>query len=164
MRELAGCTGCQALSPALPNAPGLSSRAKSRDLRLSLAMPITEPTGAAGVPCAHARGQLLYLHHGEPQPHALHRRDGRSAEKGVSAQWRECGGFTERYNCDRLAWFEAHQDVQRAIAREKQLKGWSRAKKIALIEKANPTWVDLARNWFDLEPADERRALDRMDV
>lgn len=61
-------------------------------------------------------------------------------------------------------WFEGHQDVQRAIAREKQLKGWARAKKIALIEKVNPTWQDLARNWYDLEPADERRALDRMDV
>ncbi len=79
-------------------------------------------------------------------------------------KWREHEGFTARYNCDRLVWFEAHQDVQRAIAREKQSKGWSRAKKIALIEKTNPAWVDLARNWFDLESADERRALDRMDV
>ncbi|HWG19482.1 MAG TPA: GIY-YIG nuclease family protein [Terracidiphilus sp.] len=79
-------------------------------------------------------------------------------------KWREHDGFTERYNCDRLVWFETHQDVQRAIAREKQLKGWRREKKIALIEKANPTWQDLAREWYDLEPADERRALDRMDV
>jgi len=79
-------------------------------------------------------------------------------------KWRECGGFTERYNCDRLVWFEAQQDVTRAIAREKQLKGLARAKKIALIEKTNPTWLDLAREWYDVEPADYCRALDRMDV
>jgi putative endonuclease len=79
-------------------------------------------------------------------------------------KWREHEGFTARYNCDRLVWFEGQQDVRRAIAREKQLKGWSRAKKIALIEMANPTWQDLAREWYDVEPADYRRALDRMDV
>jgi predicted GIY-YIG superfamily endonuclease len=49
-------------------------------------------------------------------------------------KWREHEGFTARYNCDRLVWFERHQDVQRAIAREKELKGWRRSKKIALIE------------------------------
>jgi putative endonuclease len=53
--------------------------------------------------------------------------------------------------------------VQRAIAREKVLKGWSRSKKIALIESRNPAWVDLSRDWFDCEPADFRRALDRMN-
>lgn len=50
-------------------------------------------------------------------------------------KWREHDGFTAHYNCDRLVWFEAHQDVAKAIAREKQLKRWSRAKKIVLIEK-----------------------------
>ncbi|MGB6133340.1 MAG: GIY-YIG nuclease family protein [Acidobacteriaceae bacterium] len=78
-------------------------------------------------------------------------------------KWREHDGFTARYNCDRLVWFERHQDVHLAIAREKELKGWRRAKKITLIEVSNPTWVDLSRNWYDLEPADYRRALDRMD-
>ena len=78
-------------------------------------------------------------------------------------KWKEHGGFTARYNCDRLVWFESHQDVQTAIAREKELKGWRRSKKIALIESVNPTWADLSRNWYDLEPADYRRALDRMD-
>jgi putative endonuclease len=53
--------------------------------------------------------------------------------------------------------------VQRAIASEKELKGWRRSKKIALIESANPTWTDLSRDWYDLEPADYRRALDRMN-
>jgi putative endonuclease len=77
-------------------------------------------------------------------------------------KWNECGGFTERYNCDRLVWFEAHQDVRRAIDREKQLKAWRREKKIALIERANPAWLDLSKDWYDLEPADWKRALGRM--
>ena len=78
-------------------------------------------------------------------------------------KWREHDGFTERYNCDRLMWFERFEDVTRAIAREKQLKGWTRAKKLALIEKTNPAWVDLARDWYDIEPADWRRVTDRMN-
>lgn len=78
-------------------------------------------------------------------------------------KWREHDGFTQRYNCDRLVWFERRQDVHEAIAREKELKGWRREKKIALIEATNRTWQDLSRDWYDLEPADYRRALDRMN-
>ena len=78
-------------------------------------------------------------------------------------KWREHAGFTARYNCDRLVWFERHQDVYKAIAREKELKRWRREDKIALIESANPAWQDLSRHWYDLEPADYRRALDRMN-
>ncbi len=77
-------------------------------------------------------------------------------------KWREHHGFTERYNCDRLVWFESHQGVAKAFLREKQLKGWRREKKIALIEKTNPTWLDLSRDWYDAEPADLKRATDRM--
>ncbi len=80
----------------------------------------------------------------------------------VEHKWREHDGFTEKYNCDRLIWFEGHQDVTAAIAREKQLKGWRREKKIALIEKMNAAWVDLSKDWYDLEPADLKRATDRM--
>lgn len=78
-------------------------------------------------------------------------------------KWKEHEGFTARYNCDRLVWFERHQYVQDAIAREKQLKGWSRSKKIALIESTNAAWIDLSREWYDYEPADYLRALDRMN-
>ena len=78
-------------------------------------------------------------------------------------KWKEHYGFTEHYNCDRLVWFEAHQDVRNAIDREKQLKRWRREKKIALIEKTNPAWVDLSKDWYDVEPADFKRATDRMD-
>jgi putative endonuclease len=77
-------------------------------------------------------------------------------------KWREHDGFTERYNCDRLVWFESYQDVTKSFAREKQLKGWRREKKIALIEKTNSTWQDLSRDWYDAEPADYKRATDRM--
>jgi putative endonuclease len=77
-------------------------------------------------------------------------------------QWASRGGLTERYNCDRPVWFENH-DVQRAIAREKELMGWRRARKIALIETVHGAWADLSRDWYDCEPADYRRALGRRD-
>jgi len=57
-------------------------------------------------------------------------------------------GFTDEYQVDRLLYRESFDDVHRAIAREKQLKGWRRSKKIALIESLNPHWSDLAREWF----------------
>jgi putative endonuclease len=56
-------------------------------------------------------------------------------------------GFTSKYNCKRLVWFELHATMEHAIAREKQLKGGSRKAKIALIEGVNPEWRDL---FFDL--------------
>ena len=52
--------------------------------------------------------------------------------------------FTSKYNIDRLIYVEETGDVREAISREKQLKGWSRAKKIALIESVNPEWKDLS--------------------
>jgi putative endonuclease len=58
--------------------------------------------------------------------------------------------------------FENYQDATKAIAREKQSKGWRREKKTALIEKMNPAWVDLSKDWYDLEPADFKRSTDRM--
>lgn len=55
--------------------------------------------------------------------------------------------FTARYNIDRLVYFETFGDVQAAIAREKEIKGWRRSKKVALIESHNPTWKDLSLDW-----------------
>jgi putative endonuclease len=57
-------------------------------------------------------------------------------------------GFSADYNCNRLVWFDRFADPDSAIVREKQLKRWIRAKKVALIEKSNPTWEDLAANWY----------------
>jgi putative endonuclease len=56
-------------------------------------------------------------------------------------------GFSKQYRCHRLIYFERFPEVDPAIAREKQLKGWSRAKKIWLIERENPAWVDLSEGW-----------------
>ena len=57
------------------------------------------------------------------------------------------GGFTRRYNVNKLVYFEHTQDPTAAIAREKQLKGWNRKRKNALIEKANTQWKDLSDEW-----------------
>ncbi len=57
-------------------------------------------------------------------------------------------GFTKKYNLTWLAYYEETADVHSAIAREKQIKGWRRSKKIALIETANPNWRDLAMEWY----------------
>ena len=58
-------------------------------------------------------------------------------------------GHTARYRIHRLVHFEEFADPASAIAREKQIKGWLRSRKIALIEQSNPTWEDLAKEWFD---------------
>jgi putative endonuclease len=52
-------------------------------------------------------------------------------------------GFTSRYAVNRLAWFESTSSVEAAIKKEKQIKNWKRAWKVALIEKGNPQWLDL---------------------
>ena len=59
-------------------------------------------------------------------------------------------GFTSRYNVNRLVYYEAFSRVDDAIAREKQIKGWRRAKKVALIESMNPRWDDLSRTWAEV--------------
>ena len=52
-------------------------------------------------------------------------------------------GFTQRYGCKMLVWFEPHERMDEAIAREKQIKSGSRKAKVALIERDNPFWTDL---------------------
>jgi putative endonuclease len=58
-------------------------------------------------------------------------------------------GFTKQYKIHRLAYYEVAPDATSAIAREKQLKGYSRAKKLALIKGMNPTWRDLSEDFSD---------------
>ena len=53
-------------------------------------------------------------------------------------------GFTKKYNLTKLVYYEISEDVRSAIAREKQIKGWLRSKKIRLIESINPEWKDLS--------------------
>jgi len=58
-------------------------------------------------------------------------------------------GFTQRYNVTRLVYFEETTDVNAAIVREKQIKGWRRSKKVALIESINENWDDLSEGWYE---------------
>ncbi|PKN68617.1 MAG: endonuclease [Deltaproteobacteria bacterium HGW-Deltaproteobacteria-12] len=57
--------------------------------------------------------------------------------------------FTAKYNINKLVYYETTADINSAIAREKQIKGWLRSKKIDLIESANPEWSDLSKDWYD---------------
>ena len=59
------------------------------------------------------------------------------------------GGFTSKYKIKQLVYFEHFDSPVVAIAREKEIKGWLRRKKIALIESENPKWSDLSREWLD---------------
>jgi putative endonuclease len=63
-----------------------------------------------------------------------------------------CGqipGFTQKYHVTRLVYFEETSSARTACARERQIKGWSREKKLRLIETTNAGWLDLAANWFE---------------
>jgi len=64
-------------------------------------------------------------------------------------------GFTTRYKIFRLVHFEEFGDIRDAIAREKEIKGWRREKKISLIKRHNPTWADLAER-FPTEPSKQK--------
>jgi putative endonuclease len=69
-------------------------------------------------------------------------------------------GFTHKYNCHRLVYFEGTEDPVAAIAREKEIKAWRREKKVQLIEARNPEWKDLSEEWestCDPERSEESR-------
>jgi putative endonuclease len=65
--------------------------------------------------------------------------------------------FAAKYKIDRLAYFERFEDVRNAIEREKEIKGWLRIKKIALIISANPEWKDLSADWYEEHQYQPRR-------
>jgi len=62
---------------------------------------------------------------------------------------KQVAGFTADYHITSLVHFESTPDVRSAIAREKELKGWRRSKKLELIERENPGWLNLAADWFE---------------
>jgi putative endonuclease len=66
-------------------------------------------------------------------------------------------GFTERYDVTRLLYWESYDEVHKALARKTQLKGWTRAKKIALIVRRNPQWLDLASEWYPWMKSEQGR-------
>jgi putative endonuclease len=61
-------------------------------------------------------------------------------------------GFTNKYNCDKLVYFENTNDIESALNREKQLKNWQRQWKIDLTEGTNKEWLDLGNNLFPRDP------------
>jgi putative endonuclease len=69
----------------------------------------------------------------------------------------EIQGFTTRYNINCLVYFESFNDIRDAIGREKQIKGWTRAKKEALVGAKNPEWNDLSESVLGLGPAPTKR-------
>ena len=62
---------------------------------------------------------------------------------------RSVPGFTAKYGLAELVFHETFSDIRDAIAREKEIKGWRRDKKVALIETMNPEWHDLSEGWFE---------------
>jgi putative endonuclease len=56
--------------------------------------------------------------------------------------------FTKKYNCMKLVWIEEFCEIRDAIACEKQIKGWLRVRKVALIEEKNRYWKDLSEGWY----------------
>ena len=58
-------------------------------------------------------------------------------------------GFTKRYNLTWLVYYETTNDINAAISREKQIKGWLRKRKLALVESMNPEWKDLSADWYE---------------
>jgi putative endonuclease len=69
-------------------------------------------------------------------------------KRAFQHKFHRIAGFTDEYDVERLLYWEPYDDVHKAIAREKQLKGWRREKKVALIESVNPQWLDLSKEWY----------------
>ncbi len=65
--------------------------------------------------------------------------------------------FTRQYHCDKLLYYELHESIETAIARESQLKNWKRAWKLELVRKENPEYLDLAADWYAGNPPEAAR-------
>ena len=92
--------------------------------------------------------ELCCLHRDQRCKDTLHRCHESSGTTDVPTQNGLFEGFTKKYGLRQLVYFEQTDDISVAIEREKQLKGWRRARKIELIESTNPNWEDLAARWF----------------
>lgn len=90
---------------------------------------------------ASGRNGTLYLGVTTNLPHRAHQHREGAIE-----------GFSQKYDCKHLVWYEQYQEVGAAIAREKELKKWRRAWKLALIEKSNPQWRDLYEDFINPPP------------
>lgn len=93
--------------------------------------------------------QVLRVHHAKYFPsRSLHRRYEQPRKRVFEHKHHRLPGFSEKYNAERLVYFEQYSDVRTAIERETQLKKWRREKKEWLITLKNPRWLDLARDWW----------------
>jgi putative endonuclease len=82
---------------------------------------------------------------------------GNLRNRAFEHKFHHTAGFTDEHSVERLLYWESYDDVHKAIRREKQLKGWRRAKKVVLIESMNPHWLDLSKDWYPwMEKNDER--------
>ena len=68
-------------------------------------------------------------------------------------------GFTKKYRVNRLLWYERYDRIEDAIAREKQMKNWRRNKKQKLIERENPDYEDISREWYEAASPDPVRTV-----
>jgi len=64
---------------------------------------------------------------------------------------KDLNGFTRKYSINRLIFYEEYRYINIAIAREKEIKGWRRSKKLALIRSFNPEFTDLSQDWYSKE-------------
>lgn len=103
--------------------------------------------------------KLLRLYHDQPIAESLHRITNSIYRRALQHKRGEIDGFTKRYNVNRLVYYEIFHPIGNAIAREKQIKSWTPAKRIALIRTENPTWPDLPEGWSEkIEMQIPRRA------
>jgi len=101
------------------------------------------------LPSATTHEDIPRLHPRQPLARALRRRHQRPAAPHSRASPTSGARHTQRYRITRLVYCEeAGADAAAAISREKQIKGWRRDKKVALIATDNPTWADLAADWY----------------
>jgi len=97
------------------------------------------------------RTDILRLHHGQCVTRHLYRCTNDIERRVWEHKTKRVKGFTKKHNCTRLVFFKEFERVDDAIAREKEIKGWLRKKKIALVEGRNGSWEDLSWGWFSAE-------------
>jgi len=103
----------------------------------------------------------VYIMSNRPRSHVLYAGiTGNLGRRALQHRNKLIPGFTSRYNLTRLVYYDCFAYPDAAIAREKEIKGWRRSKKIRLIESHNPQWHDLAESWTDVyKPGVERTGL-----
>ena len=104
-----------------------------------------------------AGASLLRVYDREHLARAVHKNDEQLAQESLGAQERHLRGIQQTIQMSPAGLDESYDDVANAIDREKQLKRWNRTKKEWLISHKNPTWEDLAAEWYIRPQADEKK-------